>query len=123
VSACRHFYNEVGISIDLGFTLLVLAGWSNSICEDLLRHGRIRGHLQFGPSPSQGACQDILLSKGIYAVAKSICLSFCVVLLIKAKCEVLYRFVQAEANVVFKSEHDSGSHFAVYKKPEALADD
>ncbi len=42
---------------------------------------------------------------------------------IKAKCEVLCRFVRAAANVVFESEHDSGGHFAAYEKPEALADD
>jgi hypothetical protein len=35
----------------------------------------------------------------------------------------LYRFLRAEANVVFESEHDAGGHFAAYEKPEALVDD
>jgi len=33
------------------------------------------------------------------------------------------RFVRAESNVVFESEHDVGGHFAVYEQPEALVDD
>jgi len=107
----------------VGFNLLVLAGWSNSISEDLLRGSGIRGSPQVAPPASQGACRDIFLSKGACAVTESVCLSFCVVLSIKVKCEVLCRFVRAEANVVFESEHDSGGHFAAYEKPEALADD
>jgi hypothetical protein len=33
------------------------------------------------------------------------------------------RFLRAEGNLVFESEHASGGHFAAYEKPEALADD
>jgi len=34
-----------------------------------------------------------------------------------------FRFLYAESNVVFESEHAAGGHFAAYEKPEALADD
>ena len=39
------------------------------------------------------------------------------------QCVALRRFLHAEANVVFESEHTSGGHFAAYEKPEALVDD
>ena len=39
------------------------------------------------------------------------------------RCFALRRFLHAEANIVFESEHTSGGHFAAYEKPEALVDD
>jgi hypothetical protein len=36
---------------------------------------------------------------------------------------MLCRFLRAESNVVFESEHDVGGHFAAYEQPEALVDD
>ena len=44
-------------------------------------------------------------------------------LLIKVQFETLCRFLRAESNAVFESEHAAGGHFAAYEKPEALADD
>ena len=42
-------------------------------------------------------------------------------LIFDLKC--LCRFLRAESNVVFESEHDVGGHFAAYEQPEALVDD
>lgn len=42
---------------------------------------------------------------------------------IKAKLETSYRFLRAESNVVFESEHSAGGHFAAYERPDALVDD
>jgi len=44
-------------------------------------------------------------------------------LFINIQFEMLCRFLRAESNVVFESEHDAGGHFAAYEQPEALVDD
>jgi len=48
----------------MGINLLVLAGGSSSVCEDLLRADRIGGRPEFRAPRSEGACRDIFLSKG-----------------------------------------------------------
>jgi hypothetical protein len=44
-------------------------------------------------------------------------------LLLKFNLKRFLRYLRAESNVVFESEHDAGGHFAAYENPEALADD
>ena len=41
----------------------------------------------------------------------------------KAQFEIYFRYLRAESNIVFESEHDAGGHFAAYEKPEAITDD
>jgi hypothetical protein len=48
----------------MGINLLVLAGGTGSVCEDLLRADRVRGRPEFGTPRREGACRDIFLSKG-----------------------------------------------------------
>src|SRR5258708_14343556 len=36
--------------------------------------------------------------------------------------DLLCRFVRAESNVVFESEHDAGGHFSAFEQPETLLD-
>jgi hypothetical protein len=43
--------------------------------------------------------------------------------MINIQVEMLCRFLRAESNVVFESEHDVSGHFAAYEQPEALVDD
>ena len=61
----------------MGIDLLVLAGWSIIVCEDLLRVDRVGRCPRFTPPGGKGACGNIFLSKRNGAVAESVCLSFC----------------------------------------------
>jgi hypothetical protein len=61
----------------MGINLLVLAGRSSSVCEDLLRADRFGRCPEFGTPRSEGACRDIFLSKGDGPVTQSVCLFIC----------------------------------------------
>src|SRR5579863_9979400 len=52
------------VSIDVGIDLLVFAGGSGGVCEDLLRNDAIRRDPGFADAAGEGACRAIFLSKG-----------------------------------------------------------
>lgn len=112
------------VSIDLDINILVFACGASSIGEDLLRGSKIERHFGLAPPASNCASWHILLPKGTGPITSSVGLSLsCFVLLINIEFETLCRFLRAESNVVFESEHDVGGHFAAYEQPEALVDD
>jgi hypothetical protein len=124
VAQSSHFVLTL-VSIDLDINLLVFACGTSSIGEDLLRDSRIKRLLGLAPPASNRASWHIFLPKGIGPITSSVGLSLssCIVLLINIQFEMLCRFLRAESNVVFESEHDVGGHFAAYEQPEALVDD
>ena len=110
------------VSIDLDINLLVFTCGTSSIDEDILRDSKIKRLLGLAPLARKRTCWHIFLPKGIGPIASSVGLSLSC-LLINIQFELLCRFLRAESNVVFESEHDAGGHFAAFEQPEALVDD
>ena len=113
------------VSIDLVINLLVFACGTSSINKDLLRGSKIERALGLAPLACNPASWHIFLPEGVGSLTSSVGLSLaCLVgLLIDIQFEMLVRFLRAESNVVFESEHDVGGHFAAYEQPGALVDD
>lgn len=123
VAQSRHVVLTL-FSIDLDINLLVFTCGTSSIGEDLLRGSEVKRLLGLAPLESKRACWHIFLPKGIGPITSSVSFfAFVLCLSIDIQFEMLCRFLRAESNVVFESDHDIGGHFAAYEQPEALVDD